>query len=967
MEGAEDTTLLLDDVEGPKTLLVYCGAEEEQHEAQVQDKTRRDLQLEADLDLHLPLSLDNDEEDALWLVGNTLQLGMANSEDSSEGTLLLGGSEVLTKEGGSLLEEQENETLLLLSEEVSLLPFTQELPVTQDTIMPVSPASKEGGPKTVVSEPFQIKVVDRSEAKSHQLSQCENSLHKPPARAICTVSTPTPSLSKTPHCMSPSIPTLSSGLHTVTTPVPTPRTYSRANTCKTSKTTSTQASSTAATFKDQCLDIRITQNLNIDNQNPDIQKAQKSEANALILSQRKKGQHSYGVKVKLATCSKSSIDEDELSEEPFVGPSVRWPTQPKSYRGAKARDGGVFRKTIRKVPPRVDTDGETSGMGSSVDEPVESSTESASEATPTPAPSFLQPRTNSSSTSSPRSLTTSPTAVKKRRGGWPKGRKRKPELPVVKPPKAPLTAYVLFLNERRKYYKETRPDLRFGAVTKLLGAEWSSLTAEQKAAFVTRSEQDKRRYRNELQAYRQSHDYQLLLRKKRIKNVIRRGGTTTEESSDFTDEIDDDDSEELYCRICDQLFTSLHNKREHLYGKQHLQAITGEYQRERLAEEERQMAAAMASGVVGSVAGVGRDGRVGGSCLCKTSGAHNTQAPRTDVLRLPGVCSACCSTPRAPRTQDEDHDGDEEDEEEEDEEEEEEEDEEKEAALTPVRSMSSMADTLEGVMAKVLEREKEIASLEGSREAARARNLQLASGLLRLRERSQGIESHRAQLKVENTQLKAEADVLWMLPALFGVTPLQMVDITLREQQQEQSTADDQEEDEDHVQQEGTKHEQWEPVGQWQQGRVKQNQWQKGKTEELQLWETEGQQQQTELWDSKLEETNDQLEEVSCFTEQVDLWEGDLEEKKQQELQQQLQHETEEPNWDLQEIWEEQVGGQILVGQVEQGEEEKNTGTLITLQQEDQPEWQQEEVREEEAEVQQDKVEHDLLSLLGDT
>lgn len=53
--------------------------------------------------------------------------------------------------------------------------------------------------------------------------------------------------------------------------------------------------------------------------------------------------------MKLATCSKSSIDEDELSEEPFVGPSVRWPTQPKSYRGAKARDGGVFRKTIRKV------------------------------------------------------------------------------------------------------------------------------------------------------------------------------------------------------------------------------------------------------------------------------------------------------------------------------------------------------------------------------------------------------------------------------------------------------------------------------------------------------------------------------------------------------------------------------------------------------------------------------------------
>lgn len=33
----------------------------------------------------------------------------------------------------------------------------------------------------------------------------------------------------------------------------------------------------------------------------------------------------------------------------------------------------------------------------------------------------------------------------------------------------------------------------------------------------------------------------------------------------------DEDNEELYCRTCDQWFTSLHNKKEHLYGRQHLQ------------------------------------------------------------------------------------------------------------------------------------------------------------------------------------------------------------------------------------------------------------------------------------------------------------------------------------------------------------------------------------------------------------
>lgn len=55
----------------------------------------------------------------------------------------------------------------------------------------------------------------------------------------------------------------------------------------------------------------------------------------------------------------------------------------------------------------------------------------------------------------------------KKRGGWPKGRKRKPELSEMRPPKAPATGYVLYLNEKRKQYKDLpfpevkEPDLRF--------------------------------------------------------------------------------------------------------------------------------------------------------------------------------------------------------------------------------------------------------------------------------------------------------------------------------------------------------------------------------------------------------------------------------------------------------------------------------------------------------------------------
>lgn len=36
----------------------------------------------------------------------------------------------------------------------------------------------------------------------------------------------------------------------------------------------------------------------------------------------------------------------------------------------------------------------------------------------------------------------------------------------------------------------------------------------------------------------------------------------------------------MYCRVCNQFFSSLHNKKEHLFGKQHLSQLTGEFERE---------------------------------------------------------------------------------------------------------------------------------------------------------------------------------------------------------------------------------------------------------------------------------------------------------------------------------------------------------------------------------------------------
>lgn len=85
-----------------------------------------------------------------------------------------------------------------------------------------------------------------------------------------------------------------------------------------------------------------------------------------------------------------------------------------------------------------------------------------------------------------------------------------------------------------------------------------------------------------------------------------------------------------------------------------------------------------------------------------------------------------------------------------------------------------------------IEREQEIKALKQSSEDARAQNLQLATALLQLREQEQQLDQDQEGLQEENNKLKAEADALWMLPALFGVTPLDMVNITLRQDQEEE-------------------------------------------------------------------------------------------------------------------------------------------------------------------------------------
>ncbi|XP_077120212.1 high mobility group protein 20A isoform X3 [Ranitomeya variabilis] len=67
-----------------------------------------------------------------------------------------------------------------------------------------------------------------------------------------------------------------------------------------------------------------------------------------------------------------------------------------------------------------------------------------------------------------------------RRGGWTKGRKRKRSPRDNNAPKAPLTGYVRFMNERREQLRTERPDVPFPEITRIVGSEWSKLPAEEK-------------------------------------------------------------------------------------------------------------------------------------------------------------------------------------------------------------------------------------------------------------------------------------------------------------------------------------------------------------------------------------------------------------------------------------------------------------------------------------------------------
>ncbi|TKS74465.1 Protein unc-13 -like protein A [Collichthys lucidus] len=104
--------------------------------------------------------------------------------------------------------------------------------------------------------------------------------------------------------------------------------------------------------------------------------------------------------------------------------------------------------------------------------------------------------------------------------GWPKGKKRKKVLPNG--PKAPVTGYVRFLNERREHMRARYPDLPFPEITKRLGAEWTRLAQNDKQRYLDEAEREKMQYAQELKEYQQTEAFQITTAKiqdKRIKKA----------------------------------------------------------------------------------------------------------------------------------------------------------------------------------------------------------------------------------------------------------------------------------------------------------------------------------------------------------------------------------------------------------------------------------------------------------------
>ncbi|XP_054994353.1 uncharacterized protein LOC101537141 isoform X2 [Sorex araneus] len=162
---------------------------------------------------------------------------------------------------------------------------------------------------------------------------------------------------------------------------------------------------------------------------------------------------------------------------------------------------------------------------------------------------------------------------KKRKGGWPKGKKRRPasDHPV---PHAPSTGYVLFLNEQRTQLQAQHPDLPFPEITRMLAAQWAQLSWEQKQKYMSEADEDKPRCVRELPAPQGSEASQAF-------QLAPPGGAAGSEP--HSEGLSFSTAERAegsgpHCRTCSWALSSPHSKKEYLLGRQLRLDLTGGFE-----------------------------------------------------------------------------------------------------------------------------------------------------------------------------------------------------------------------------------------------------------------------------------------------------------------------------------------------------------------------------------------------------
>ncbi|KAJ6225910.1 hypothetical protein RDWZM_004455, partial [Blomia tropicalis] len=93
-------------------------------------------------------------------------------------------------------------------------------------------------------------------------------------------------------------------------------------------------------------------------------------------------------------------------------------------------------------------------------------------------------------------------------------KKRGPRTKDINAPRMPLNGYVRFLNANRERIKKSYPTLSFAEVTKKLASEWSSMSSDEKKAYLDEAERAKEMYLKELQEYQKTDSYQEFLNMK---------------------------------------------------------------------------------------------------------------------------------------------------------------------------------------------------------------------------------------------------------------------------------------------------------------------------------------------------------------------------------------------------------------------------------------------------------------------